>query len=70
MWINQSFAKEESESIGLGLQKTIFAYEKDRNSHRPIEPIVRHPRKKTQDELWDDLLGIEEEKKLFLSYGE
>lgn len=61
MWINQSFEKHESDSISIGLQKTIFAFEKDRSSHRPIEPLVRHPRKKTQDQLWEELLSREEQ---------
>lgn len=47
MWINQEFDKNESTSIRCGLQKSIFSYEKDRNTHRSIEPIVRHPKRKS-----------------------
>ncbi len=67
MWINHKFEKEEAHSMSSGLQKSVFAYEKDRNSHRPIEPIVRQPKKKTQDELWNELLGFEE-RNLYLTY--
>lgn len=48
--------------------KSVFLYEKDRNTHRPIESVVRHPRKKNQEELWDELLEIDVEKTIFLSY--
>lgn len=41
-WINQKFDVHESASIGRGLKKSIFAYKKDRNTHRPIEPVVKH----------------------------
>lgn len=68
LWINQKFEKSESDSVSCGLQKTIFAYEKDRNTKRPIIPIVRHPRKKTQEELWSEMFG-EEENPLFLTYN-
>lgn len=60
-WINQKFEREESKSVSCGLQKSIFAYEKDRSSKRPIVPVVRHPWKKSQDELWDDMFGSEEQ---------
>jgi hypothetical protein len=39
-WINQRFEKREAESIRCGLQKTVFAYERDRATGRPIEPVV------------------------------
>lgn len=55
-WINQRFAPEEAQSIACGLQKAVFAYKKDRSTNRPIEPVVRHPKKKTQEELWSELL--------------
>jgi putative transposase len=58
-WINQKFEPSEAASIRCGLQKTVFAYERDRNNGKPVEPIVRHPKKKTQEELWDDLLEEE-----------
>jgi putative transposase len=44
-WINQSYEKHEADSISCGLQKSIFAYEKDKMNNRPIEPIVRHLKK-------------------------
>ena len=37
-WINQSFSQLESRSIKTGLQKTIFSYEKDRSTGKPIVP--------------------------------
>ncbi len=43
-WINQRFDPREAHSIACGLQKSIFAYEKDRSTNRPIEPVVRHPK--------------------------
>ncbi len=54
-WINQSFNEEESESIKCGLRKTIFSYKKDNGTGKEIIPIVRAPKKKTQEELWDDM---------------
>lgn len=45
-WINQRYEKFEANSISCGLQKTVFAYEKDKTTNRPICPIVRHPKKK------------------------
>lgn len=54
-WINQKFEFQEAQSIRCGLGKTIFAYEKDNGTGKSVEPIVRHPKKKTQDELWDDM---------------
>lgn len=39
-WINQSFSQPESNSIKTGLQKTIFSYEKDRSTGKPIVPKV------------------------------
>jgi putative transposase len=42
-WINQRFAKHEADSISCGLRKTIFAYGKNRNTGRPIEPAINHP---------------------------
>jgi putative transposase len=58
-WINTRFEKHEADSISCGLQKTLFAYEKDRNTGRPIEPVVNHTKKKTQDELWNDMFPEE-----------
>lgn len=49
-WINQKFEMNEAGSIGCGLQKTIFSYEKDRKYNRPIVPIIRHPKKQTHKE--------------------
>jgi len=40
-WLNHGFESEEAKSIGVGLKKSIFAFEKDRSSNRPIVPIVR-----------------------------
>jgi putative transposase len=45
IWINQRFEEMESKSISLGLHKTIFQFIKDKNTHRPIEPIIRNPKK-------------------------
>lgn len=56
-WLNQRFDKSESDSIKCGLQKTIFSYERDRASGRPIEPVVKFPKKKSQDELWADMFS-------------
>lgn len=67
-WINQKFDPAESASIRCGLQKTVFAYERDRNNGKPVEPIVRHPKKKTQEELWNDLLEEENLELRQLSY--
>ncbi len=50
-WLNQKYEKCEADSVSRGLQKTIFAYEKDKLNNRPIEPVVRCP-KKTQDKLY------------------
>lgn len=44
-WINQSYEKHESASISCGLQKTVFAFKKNKMNNRSIEPIVRHPKK-------------------------
>lgn len=60
-WINQKFDKHEADSISCGLQKTLFRYESDRATGKPIEPIVKHPKKKTQEELWDEFLPEENE---------
>lgn len=68
-WINQKFEKYEAESISGGLQRSIFAYEKDKMNNRPVEPLVRHPKKKSQNELWEELLEEEKDKKLFLTYN-
>jgi putative transposase len=51
LWINQKFEKCEADSVSSGLQKTIFAYKKDKINNRPIEPVVRHPKKITKDKL-------------------
>lgn len=59
-WINQRFEKHEADSIRCGLSKTIFAYEKDNGTGKPVEPVVRHPKKKSQDELWDDMFPEED----------
>ena len=56
-WINQGFDKKESESISIGLSRSVFAYMKDRDTNKAIEPIVRHEKKKTQDELWNDIIS-------------
>lgn len=58
-WINQCFDQREAQSIRCGLSKTIFEYEKDNGSGKPIEPLVRHPKKKNQDELWKDMFPEE-----------
>lgn len=58
-WINQNFERYEAESIRCGLSKTIFEYEKDNGTGKPIEPIVRNPKKKTQDQLWEDMFPDE-----------
>lgn len=39
-WINQSFSQPEALSIKTGLRKTIFSYEKDRTTGKPITPQV------------------------------
>jgi hypothetical protein len=67
-WINQKFEKREAESIRCGLQKTIFAYERDRATGRPIEPVVNHPKKKTQEELWREMFPDENLELRLLSY--
>lgn len=69
IWINQRYEKHEAQSISCGLQKTIFAYEKDKVYNKPIEPIVRHPRKKTQEELWADLLDENQNCLKFIEYN-
>jgi len=58
-WVNQRFEKHEADSISCGLQKTLFAYERDRSTGREIEPVVNSPKKKSQDELWDDMFPEE-----------
>ena len=68
-WINQRFEQFEARSISCGLQKTIFSYEKHKDDNRPIIPIVRHPKKKTQEELWGDLLG-EKESNFMITYSD
>lgn len=65
-WINNAFDEDEKDSIECGLLKTTFEYKKDRATNKPIEPVVRHPRKKTQDELWEDMFGEEEPEVIFL----
>ena len=42
-WINQSFSQSEAKSIKTGLQKTIFSYEKDRTTGKPIVPMSYQP---------------------------
>lgn len=44
-WINTRFAPKEAASIKCGLTKTVFAYQKDKSSGRPIGPIVKYPNK-------------------------
>lgn len=51
MWINQRFDESESTSIRCGLQKSIFVYEKDRETHRPIVPVIKHPKRKVGFEI-------------------
>lgn len=68
-WINQKFERHEAESISTGLQKTVFAYEKDKINNRPVEPVVRHPKKKSQDTLWCELLGEDNNDLLLIPYG-
>jgi len=69
MWINQKFEPHEAASIRCGLQKSVFAYERDRNhGGKPIEPIVRHPKKKTQEELWGDMFPEEKHELHLLPY--
>lgn len=58
-WLNQRFERHEANSIRVGLTRSIFAYEKDNSTGKTIEPTVRHPKKMTQDELWDDLFPDE-----------
>lgn len=67
-WINQNFDKSEADSIKCGLQKTIFAYERDRSTGRPIEPVVKCPKKKTLEELWGDMFPEENAELRLLSY--
>tara|TARA_R110000868_G_scaffold61524_6_gene187041 strand:- start:21773 stop:22465 length:693 start_codon:yes stop_codon:yes gene_type:complete len=55
-WVNQGFEKTESESISVGLSRSVFAYMKDRNTNKEVEPIVRHEKKKTQAQLWNDII--------------
>lgn len=50
-WLNQSFSPDESKSIKTGLQKTIFSYEKDRSSGKPIVPKLNQSLKNSQKEL-------------------
>lgn len=54
-WINLSFKESEYESVKTGLRKSIFDYAKDRSSGKRIIPVVDHPKKKTQEELWVEL---------------
>lgn len=56
-WLNQKYEILESESIKCGLQKTVFAYEKDKINNRPIVPVVRHPKRKSQEQLWNELFN-------------
>lgn len=67
-WINQRFEKQEANSISIGLQKAIFAYQSDRATVKPIEPIVNNPKKKTQEELWDDMFPEENLELKVLTY--
>lgn len=67
-WINQRFEKHEANSISIGLQKAIFAYQSDRSTGKPIEPIVRNPKKKSQEELWSDMFPEENLKLKVVTY--
>lgn len=67
-WVNQRFEKHEANSISIGLQKAIFAYQSDRATGKPIEPLVRNPKKKTQEELWDDMFPEENLELKVLAY--
>lgn len=69
IWINQTYERREADSIKCGLQKSVFAYEKDKINNRPIEPKVKHPKKKTQDELWNELLEVEDKELLLIPYS-
>lgn len=55
--INQSFSQVESQSIKTGLLKRHFAYEKDRSTGKPIIPVVQHPQRKSQEELWQEMFS-------------
>jgi putative transposase len=52
-WINSNYNASETVSIQSGLKKSTFDFSKDRASGKRIIPVVRHPKKKTQDELWN-----------------
>lgn len=69
-WINQKFERHEAESIKTGLMKTHFAFEKDRASGKPIEPVVKHRKKKTQEELWGDMFPEENLELRLLPFNE
>lgn len=69
IWINQDYDKNEAESISCGLHKAVFAYGKDKINNRPIEPVIRHPKKKTQDELWSDFLKESNNDLFLIPYG-
>ena len=55
-WINSDLLDEEYQSIKTGLRKTEFSFAKDNSTGKEIIPIVRAPKKKTQEELWAELL--------------
>lgn len=38
-WINQKFEPQEAASISCGLQKTVFAYERERATGKPMGPL-------------------------------
>ena len=42
-WINQTFTKEESESIQCGLRKSVFSYKKDKGTGKVIVPAFNPP---------------------------
>lgn len=58
-WINLTFNDTEYDSIKTGLKKSIFDYAKDRASGKRIIPKVNHPKKKTQEELWEEMFPAE-----------
>lgn len=55
-WINMSFNEEEMDSVQKGLQKSVFEFAKDRSTGKRIIPEIRCPKKKTQEQLWEELI--------------
>jgi len=58
-WINIGFTENENWSMKSGISKAIFEYAKNNSSGKRIIPQIHSPKKKSIDELWNELFPSE-----------